>query len=223
MDRRCRRFGDGAKRRAVIEFGVTTDSVASPHSLSTTAAEFERLFLTKHQRHEDTLNETTLESVRRRLTSVVRREKPFAHVWIDHLFPDEFYAMLADAWPPTGFFWSDRPSGLDLVTKPKGTAPADTRADHWNQLPVCIRRVWGVFVIDVNRLVIGPFVHDLFAAEISARLALVERAYHDGVKTAAALRRPLHSQMNVGRLMVRSHGYKLKPRVPKPLVAQRRF
>ena len=190
-----------------------TDSIASPHSLSTTAAEFERLFLAKHQRYEDTLDETTLESVRRRLTSVVRREEPFAHVWIDHLFPDEFYAMLADAWPPTGFFWSDRPSRLDLVTKPKGTAPADPRADHWDQLPVCIRRVWEFFVIDVNRLVIGPFVHDLFAAEISARLALVERAYHDGVKTAAALRRPLHSQMNVGRLMVRSHGYKLKPHV----------
>ena len=197
----------------VITFEEMTDATASPHPLGATVAEFERLFLAKHPRYQDILNGTTLESVRLRLMSVVRREDPFAHVWIDHLFPDAFYGMLADAWPPMECFWSDRPSRLDLVPKPEGTAPADARADHWDRLPACIRRVWDFFVIDVNRRVIGPFVHNVFAPEISARLALVERAHQDGVQAAAALRRPLRAQMNVGRLMERSHGYKLKPHV----------
>ena len=144
---------------------------------------------------------------RLRLMSVVRRADPFAHVWIDHLFPDAFYEILADAWPPMECFWSDRPSRLDLVPKPEGTAPADARAAHWGRLPACIRRVWDFFVIDVNRRVIGPFMHNVFAPEISARLALIERAHQDGVQTAGALSRP------PSRADERRPSYGAKPRL----------
>ena len=178
----------------------------------TLASDLERGFLSVHPTYRQVLARGA-DLVRDRLRTVRRIEEPFPHVWIEELLPQELYATLADAWPPADFFWSDRANRMDLVPMPAGTAPADARASQWAYLPPCIREVWDFFVIDINRRLTGPFVAQVFQPEIRARLALLESADAQGAEVAEYLRPPFEAQMNVGRFMLRGHGYKLKPHV----------
>ena len=180
--------------------------------LATSTSDLERDFLSKYPGYRDVLARSR-ELVGDRLRATVRIEGPFPHVWIERLLPEELYAMLADAWPPTEFFWSDRANRMDLVPRPVGTAPADARASQWGRLPLCIREVWDCFVIDINRRIVGPFVERVFQPEIRERLALLESTHAEGTPIAEYLRPPFQAQMNVGRFMLRGHGYKLKPHV----------
>jgi hypothetical protein len=170
----------------------------------------EKAFLTRYPDYESVLADS-VGAIRERLRSVSRIDDPFPHIWVEQLLPDRLYTMLVDAWPPDEYFWSDRPNRFDLVTKPPGTDPSDDRADRWERLPAPIRRVWDFFVIDVNRRLIGPCVQQLFASEIEERFALLRSADKDGAGIADYLRPPFRPQMNVGRLMMRGSGYRLKP------------
>lgn len=182
------------------------------NGLTTLASDLERDFLSKYPSYRDVFTRS-FDLIRDRLHGMVRIETPFPHVWIERLFPEELYAMLADAWPPMEFFWSDRPNRMDLVPTVAGTAPADARASQWEHLPPSTREVWDFFVIGINRRIIGPFLERVFQPEIQARLALLESAHAQGTDVAEYLRPPFQPQMNVGRFMLRGHGYKLKPHV----------
>lgn len=169
-------------------------------------------FLSIYPDYQDVMTRS-LDLIRGRLRAATRIEEPFPHVWIEDLLPKPLYAMLAGAWPPAEFFWSDRPNRMDLVPKPAGTASADARARQWDELPPSIRALWDFFVIDINRNIVGPFLQETFEPDIRARLTLIERAQADGADTAEYLRPPFRPQMNVGRMMMRGLGYKLNPHV----------
>lgn len=175
-------------------------------------ATLESGFLSKHPQYRSVIARAP-ELVRQRLSTAVRQEDPFPHVWVEQLLPDDASGILADAWPPADYFWSDRPNRLDLVPKPRGINPSDARTDGYDRLPACIREVWDAFIIDINRRVVGPFLEQLFRPEIEARLALLGTSTEHGLPLAQYLRPPFVAQMNVGRFMVRGYGYQLRPHV----------
>lgn len=149
-----------------------------------------------------------------RLAAATRIEEPFPYVWVDHLLPDDLYQRLETAWPADEVFWSERPEQrLDLVPKPAGLQPADARADRYDQLPDGVRGLWDFFILDINRRTIGPHLERLFAPEIAARLAMLADAQRQGVALPDYLQPPFAPQMNVGRLMGRGYGYRLRPHV----------
>jgi len=149
-----------------------------------------------------------------RLTAATRIEEPFPHVRVDRLMPDDLYERLAGSWPADEVFWSERPEQrLDLVPKPPGLRPADSRADGYDRLPPSVREVWDFFVLEINRRVIGPHLERLFAAEIGARVVMLADSQRQGIELPPYLQPPFRPQMNVGRLMGRGYGYRLRPHV----------
>ena len=152
-------------------------------------------------------------AVRARLASAVRIEDPFPHVIVESLLPEDAFRRLADTWPDLAHFWSDRPNKFDLVPMPAGTAPADARAEAYEQLPADARAAWDTFIMEVNRRVVGPYLARIFAPEIEERLALLDSARRAAAPLPPYLQPPFRPQMNVGRLMVRGHGYRLRPHV----------
>ena len=157
-----------------------------------------------------------VDAVRRRLDSAVRVEEPFPYVLVDRLLPEEFYHQLVAHWPPTSVFWGDAESGkLDLVPVPLGITLDDPRNQTYLDLPADIRGPWDQFVLQVNREIVGPFLERIFAPEIAERLRLLA-TMPDDPDVADYLRPPYAPQMNVGRFMMRSAGYRLKPHVDAP-------
>ena len=152
------------------------------------------------------------EYVRRRLATIERRDDPFPFVWVEDVLSPELYELLDAAWPVIDAFPAEeRENRRDLVPKPPGTAPADKRADAYDALPTCVREVWDFFVLEVNRGVVGPWLMQIFQPEIEARLAFIDRQWRDGQVTKDYFLPPLKPQMNVGRLMMRALGYRLRP------------
>jgi hypothetical protein len=156
------------------------------------------------------------DAVRRRLDSAVRVEEPFPHVLVDRLLPQAFYEQLDAHWPPISAFRGERDSGkLDLVPVPAGIEIDDPRTQTYMELPMETRSVWDQFVLQVNREIIGPFLERMFAPEIAERLRLLA-ALPDDDDVADYLRPPFEPRMNVGRFMMRSAGYRLKPHLDAP-------
>jgi hypothetical protein len=151
------------------------------------------------------------QAVADRLASATRVDEPFPHVRVNEVLPWEVYQALAESWPPDEVFWSDRPNRGDLVPRPPGTAPADARADGYDRMPADRRAVWDAFVLDINRAVVGPWLTQVFAPEIERRLTLLRECQLPD--RPHYLQPPFHLQMNVGRLMIRGRGYRLRPHV----------
>lgn len=147
-----------------------------------------------------------------RLATVVPRDEPFPHVWVEDVLSPEFYALLNAAWPAIEAFpEQERADRRDLVPRPPGTNPKDKRTNTYDTLPAWIREVWDFFVLQVNRDVIGPWLIQTFRPDMDKRLALIERAWHTGQVTKDYYQPPYAPQMNVGRLMMRAQGYRLRP------------
>ena len=147
-----------------------------------------------------------------RLATVVPRDEPFPHVWVEDVLSPEFYALLNAAWPAIQAFpEQERANRRDLVPRPPGTNPKDKRTDTYDTLPAWIRDVWDFFVLQVNRDVIGPWLIQTFRPDMDKRLALIERAWHAGQVAKDYYQPPYTPQMNVGRLMMRAQGYRLRP------------
>ena len=96
---------------------------------------------------------------------------------------------------------------------PPRIRPSDKRAETYDALPKPVRDVWDFFILDINRAVIGPWLLEVFRPEIDERLALIERLWSDGVMTKDYYEPPFRPQMNVGRLMMRGLGFRLRPHV----------
>jgi hypothetical protein len=153
------------------------------------------------------------EAVTRRLATAERRDDPFPHVIVDGLLPIHVYQDLVARWPDDALFRGDAASGkLDLVPAPEGITPADARAESYNRLDDDARTAWNRFVIQVNREIVGPFLERMFEPEIAKRLEFLQ-ASADAPGLAPYLRPPYRAKMNVGRLMMRSAGFRLRPHV----------
>jgi hypothetical protein len=150
--------------------------------------------------------------VRSRLAAATRREDPYPYVWVEDVMSPEFYQLLDAAWPAIETFPpEERANRRDLVPRPPGTQPADKRADTYDELPEPIREIWDFFVLQVNRGIIGPWLVETFKPEIDARLALIERVWRSGQVTKDYYEPPFMPQMNLGRLMMRALGFRLRP------------
>lgn len=153
------------------------------------------------------------EAIERRLAGITRLETPVPHVVVPDVFDDEVYALLESAWPPYEVFREDaRRQKLDLV--PTLAADTDARAAGYDLLPPEVRRVWDFFVFVINRQILSPWLAELFAPEIDVRLDQLRRAHAAGLITyQMSGARDWSFRSNVGRFMVRSNGYVLKPHV----------
>ena len=164
-----------------------------------------------------TVSTTMFDAVRQRLDRAVRVDEPFPHVLVERLLPDEFYRQLAARWPPPLAFRGDPDAGkLDLVPAPAGIAIDDPRNEKYMDLPAETRTVWDQFVLQINRELVGPFLTRIFAPEIADRLQLLAALPNDDPDVADYLRPPYEPRMNVGRFMMRSAGYRLKPHIDAP-------
>lgn len=151
------------------------------------------------------------DAVRRRLATAARSDDPFPHVIVDRLLPDDAYEELAARWPDQQLFWGDAESGkLDLVPSPPGITPADARAEAYRRMDDQSLAAWNRFVIRINREIVGPFLQRIFAREIAERLAFLQ-GVADAPGVPSHLKPPHRAQMNVGRFMMRSAGYRLRP------------
>ena len=152
-----------------------------------------------------------LDAVRRRLGSAERCDDPFPHVIVHDVLPADVYQHLVARWPEQEAFWGDAAGGkLDLVPAPPGITPSDPRTRAYDRLPDDTRAAWNRFVIDINREIVGPFLERMFAREIAERVRFLEASATDP-KLPGYLRPPYTPRMNVGRLMMRSAGYRLRP------------
>jgi len=153
------------------------------------------------------------EAVTTRLATAERRDDPFPHVIVDRLLPIDAYQDLVARWPEETLFRGDAASGkLDLVPAPGGITPADARAESYNRLDDDARTAWNRFVIQINREIVGPFLERMFQPEIATRLEFLQ-AVADTPGLAPYLRPPYRAKMNVGRFMMRSAGFRLRPHV----------
>jgi hypothetical protein len=149
-----------------------------------------------------------------RLATASRREDPFPHVWVENVLSPRLYTALKDAWPETELFPpEERDNRRDLVPRPPGTSPADSRASTYDALPEQQRALWDYFVLGVNRAIVGPWLQRLFEPEIGARTALIADLWKQGRVTKDYYEPPHRPKMNVGRLMMRAKGFRLRPHV----------
>jgi hypothetical protein len=173
----------------------------------------ETTFLARFPRYAAVLDRRREEDhISRRLATIERRDDPFPHVWVEDVLSPEFYELLDAAWPVIDAFPpEERENRRDLVPKPPGTAPSDKRADTYDALPTPIREVWDFFVLEINRGVIGPWLMRAFQPEVEARLAFIDQLWRQKQVTKDYYEPPFKPQMNVGRMMMRALGYKLRP------------
>jgi hypothetical protein len=150
--------------------------------------------------------------VRRRLAATPRRDDPFPFVWVEDVLSPDLYMLLDAAWPSAELFPAEeRANRRDMVPRPPGTDPSDSRAATYDDLPEPLRDVWNFFLLEINRAVVGPWLLETFRPEIEQRLGLIERLWSDGVVSKDYYRPPFRPQMNVGRLMMRGLGFRLRP------------
>jgi len=177
------------------------------------AVEQERSFLARFPKYATVL-ESARESefVRERLKRGAIHTEPFPYLWVEEIMSPELYELVDAAWPHIDWFPAEeRHNRRDLVPRPPGITPKDKRASTYDDLPVPIRAVWDFFVIEINRAVVGPWLADVFKPAIDERLMLIERARRSGRATKDYYTPPYVPKMNVGRLMMRADGFRLRP------------
>jgi hypothetical protein len=176
-------------------------------------SEQERRFLSSFPDYRERLNlEKEGRYIRERLASTRRREHPFPFVWVEDVMTPDFYRLLEAAWPDIEVFPPDeRANRRDLVPSPPGTAPRDARTSTYAEIPACMRQVWDFFILEINRRIVGPWLRQTFGTEIDERLALIEALWRERRMTTDYYEPPYIPKMNVGRLMLRGNGFRLRP------------
>jgi hypothetical protein len=150
--------------------------------------------------------------IRARLAAACRQVDPFPYVFVEDILSPRLYAALDAAWPEIEVFPpEERSNRRDLVPQPPGTAPADKRASTYLQIATPMREVWDYFILEVNRRIIGPWLRELFRPEIDARLRTIGELRAQGRLVKDYYAEPYHPKMNVGRLMMRGQGFRLRP------------
>lgn len=150
--------------------------------------------------------------IRGRLAAALRRDDPFPHVQVEEVLSPGLYAALDAAWPDVDLFPpEERANRRDLVPQPPGTAPADKRASTYLQIATPMREMWDYFILEINRRIIGPWLSALFRPEIEARLRSIGELRAQGRLNKDYYAEPYRPQMNVGRLMMRGEGFRLRP------------
>lgn len=182
--------------------------------LTVTAAADNDRFLARHSDYRSLLeHERVADAVRARLATARRMDDPFPLVWVEDLLPQRVYDVFDAAWPSPEFFAQDAHGTRgDLVLGAPDPAAPDKRRHGYTSIPTCLREVWESFT-RLNREVIGPWVGEVFEPEISRRLALLTRWYEEHGAQKEHLAPPYAARMNVGRLMLRGPGYRLRPHV----------
>lgn len=150
--------------------------------------------------------------VESRLASSPALEQPVPHVIVTECLPTDFYRDLAAAWPAVDLFKRDKAGRkYDLVP---GSATIDSRSAGWERMPTAQRAIWDFFVSQVNREIVAPLLVRLFNRQVQERLRYIQEALDDGlVEYGMAGARDGSYRANVGRFMMRAHGYELKPHV----------
>ena len=177
------------------------------------AAEFEASFRARWPAYEEWLDEGRVrDAVQPRFAAARRVEEPFPHVFVEDLLPQPLYQLLEDAWPPDDVF---REKGnrrkRDLVPRED---PESEYSAGFPTLPESIRAIWRFYVHIVNRGIIGPWLSNVFAAEVRTRLDLLQELQQQGrVGFEASGLASRRYEANSGRLMMRGMGYKLKPHI----------
>jgi hypothetical protein len=150
--------------------------------------------------------------IRQRLAIAERRDEPFPYVWVEDILSPDLYAVINAAWPHLDAFPAEeRINRRDMVPRPPGLNPADRRTSTYDDLPPSIRAVWDFFVIEINRGIVGPWLREAFGPAIETRLTLIEQSWRSGGVTKDYYAPPYKLQMNVGRLMMRAQGFRLRP------------
>jgi hypothetical protein len=170
-------------------------------------------FCEKFPAVDDLLNaESERSHINNVLMATRRREDPFPHVVVENILSPQLYAALNAAWPHADLFPpEERNDRRDLVPQPPGTAPSDKRTATYSDVPEPLRRIWDYFILEINRLVIGPWLTAIFRPEIDQRLELIQQLREQGQLTKDYYNPPYQPQMNVGRLMMRRQGFRLRP------------
>jgi hypothetical protein len=136
---------------------------------------------------------------------------PIPHIIVDDLWPDNLFAAAEHAWPPAeAFYVSKNRQKMNLA--PVQTRPEALLGD-FGLVPEAHREFWRFVAEDVNRHIIGPWLGRVFADDIRARLDQFKQWQAEG--RAIGFDAPgLQSGewiVTHGRLMLRGHGYVLKP------------
>jgi hypothetical protein len=126
---------------------------------------------------------------------------PTSHLVIERLLPDDFYALLLEAIPPTEFFPDRDPVKQDLEMEALSSAPRFTQ------------RVWKFFDEEVVPNVLAPALFSRL------RDAVVGHYEETGGPVFASRAAALAHLTSSGRVMLRRPGYHLKPHLdPKRVV-----
>jgi hypothetical protein len=173
----------------------------------------EQVFLSRWPGYREWLDETRVRAaIAPALSTARRREVPFPHLVAQPFLPDEFYRMLNDAWPPLSVFRRSQ-KGRKFELEPRSDLLNDASA-LYSTLPACFRDVWDFFTQVVNLRIVGPWLSEVFKAEIDGRFAQVaELKKAATTRSESALVEPGTYQANVGRLMMRGPGYTLPAHV----------
>jgi hypothetical protein len=157
------------------------------------------------------LNEAAIRAqIERRLSAVQRVDHPVPHVVVSDFFDEPFYRLLAAAWPPLEAFKRNR-RGSKYELVPSSPA-ADIRSAGYDRLAPEVQALWNFFVFTINRRIVAPLLARIFEPEIQERVAQIRNAFEAGEITyPMAGSRDWSYQANVGRFIVATRGYDLKP------------
>ncbi|MGE0393549.1 MAG: hypothetical protein AB7I25_03745 [Vicinamibacterales bacterium] len=138
--------------------------------------------------------------IRDAIAAATLQTDPFPHIVVEHLLPDDVYALALQAIPPRVFFTDQDP------VKQNMKVPMEFG-------PTVAARFWAFVDTVVAQQAIGPAVFEKFAEPL--------RAHYETLFGRAALdrARALPLSVSAGRLMLRRPGYHLDPhRDPKRAV-----
>jgi hypothetical protein len=148
----------------------------------------------------------SLEPIRAHILDAVERapvcSDPTTHAVIEHIFPPDFYELVAAAIPPAELFPSRDPVKQDFHLD-----------EHLATAPPLTQRVWRFFDEDVVAGILAPALHHRFHDAVVDHYAETA-AGNFGERAAAIPHRGF-----AGRLHLRRPGYHLKPHLdPKRVV-----
>ena len=145
-----------------------------------------------------------------RLSTARFSEAPFPHVIVDDLWPDELRQAAVDMWPPAEAFFTNKSAkkvNLELAESP------NKDAGHFELVPRDIQRFWQFISQQINGAIIGPWLAERFAADITERFELLSAWQAEGhVLPFDATGIPSRRWWATpGRLMLRGGGMHLAP------------
>ena len=148
------------------------------------------------------------DAVAPRLAAAHVEAEPFPHVWVDDVWPADFYARLEAAWPGDHLFYADK-KGRKWNLAATAVPPSQKRGD-FAAVPADHQALWCFVVEQVNAQIVGPWLADVFREHLEERTA----AFRDWERDGRALPNGIQVDglhVTRGRFMMRGNGYVLKP------------